>query len=166
MSAVCLLPPHWKLMCMNRHFFSPFMCIFLLHYVETEQHCAYTEIFSFIHVCNSLALCGNRALVCMHRHFSVHSHAFFSCTAQKVSTIANVQIFFQPTTCVYLFNHVGTWKLSTIVYTAMFVTPHQWPTPSESIAIFCVRKLVSCVTHLSVLIQIILLFFRIILLFK
>jgi len=29
----------------------------------------------------------------------------------------------------------------------MFVKPHQWPTPSESIAIYCVRKLVSCVTH-------------------
>ena len=31
----------------------------------------------------------------------------------------------------------------------MFVKPHQWPTPSESIAIYCVRKLVSCVTNLQ-----------------
>ena len=34
-------------------------------------------------------------------------------------------------------------------WTSMFVKPHQWPTPSESIAIYCVRKLVSCVTHLQ-----------------
>jgi len=34
-------------------------------------------------------------------------------------------------------------------HSAMFVKPHQWPTPSESIAIYCVRKLVSCVTHLQ-----------------
>ena len=27
--------------------------------------------------------------------------------------------------------------------------PQQWPTPSESIAIYCVRKLVSCITHLQ-----------------
>ena len=32
---------------------------------------------------------------------------------------------------------------------AIFVKPHQWPTPSESIAIYCVRKVVSCVTHLQ-----------------
>jgi len=32
---------------------------------------------------------------------------------------------------------------------AIFVKPQQWPTPSESIAIYCVRKLVSCVTHLQ-----------------
>jgi len=31
----------------------------------------------------------------------------------------------------------------------MFVKPQQWPTPSESIAIYCVRKLVSCITHLQ-----------------
>jgi len=30
-----------------------------------------------------------------------------------------------------------------------FVKPQQWPTPSESIAIYCVMKLVSCVTHLQ-----------------
>jgi len=34
-------------------------------------------------------------------------------------------------------------------YTAIFVKPQQRPTPSESIAIYCVRKLVSCVTHLQ-----------------
>ena len=32
---------------------------------------------------------------------------------------------------------------------AIFVKPQQWPTPSESIAIYCVRKLVSCITHLQ-----------------
>ena len=32
---------------------------------------------------------------------------------------------------------------------SIFVKPHQWPTPSESIAIYCVRKLVSCVAHLQ-----------------
>jgi len=31
----------------------------------------------------------------------------------------------------------------------IFVKPQQWPTPSESIAIYCVSKLVSCVTHLQ-----------------
>jgi len=31
----------------------------------------------------------------------------------------------------------------------IFVKPQQWPTPSESIAIYCLRKLVSCVTHLQ-----------------
>ena len=30
---------------------------------------------------------------------------------------------------------------------AIFVKPQQWPTPSESIAIYCVRKLVSCITQ-------------------
>ena len=30
---------------------------------------------------------------------------------------------------------------------AIFVKPQQWPTPSESIAIYCVRELVSCVLH-------------------
>ena len=34
-------------------------------------------------------------------------------------------------------------------HSAMFVKPQQWPTPSESIAIYCVRKLVSCITHLQ-----------------
>jgi len=37
----------------------------------------------------------------------------------------------------------------TYMYIAMFVKPQQWPTPSELIAIYCVRKLVSCVTHLQ-----------------
>jgi len=32
---------------------------------------------------------------------------------------------------------------------AIFVKPQQGPTPSESIAIYCVRKLVSCFTHLQ-----------------
>ena len=36
-----------------------------------------------------------------------------------------------------------------IVIEGIFVKPQQWPTPSESIAIYCVRKLVSCVTHLQ-----------------
>ena len=31
-------------------------------------------------------------------------------------------------------------------HSALFVKPQQWPTPSESIAIYCVRKLVSCYT--------------------
>ena len=30
---------------------------------------------------------------------------------------------------------------------AIIVKSQKWPTPSESIAIYCVRKLVSCVTH-------------------
>jgi len=34
-------------------------------------------------------------------------------------------------------------------HSAIFVKPQQWPTPSESIAIYCVRKLVSYVTHLQ-----------------
>ena len=34
-------------------------------------------------------------------------------------------------------------------HSAKFVKPQQWPTPSESIAIYCVRKLVSCITHLQ-----------------
>jgi len=34
-------------------------------------------------------------------------------------------------------------------HSAIFVKPQQWPTPSESIAIYCVRKLVLCVTHLQ-----------------
>jgi len=38
---------------------------------------------------------------------------------------------------------------STTAWEAIFVKPQQWPTPSESIAIFCVRKLFSCVTHLQ-----------------
>ena len=37
----------------------------------------------------------------------------------------------------------------TYLLRAIFVKPQQWPTPSESIAIYCVRKLVSCVTHLQ-----------------
>jgi len=36
-----------------------------------------------------------------------------------------------------------------IATTAIIVKPQQWPTPSESIAIYCVRKLVSCLTHLQ-----------------
>jgi len=39
------------------------------------------------------------------------------------------------------------WDL--IKNSAIFVKPQQWPTPSESIAIYCVRKLVSCITHLQ-----------------
>jgi len=38
---------------------------------------------------------------------------------------------------------------SVITYEGIFVKPQQWPTPSESIAIYCVRKLVSCITHLQ-----------------
>jgi len=34
-------------------------------------------------------------------------------------------------------------------HSAIFVKPQQWPTPSESIAIYCVWKLLSCVTHLQ-----------------
>jgi len=34
-------------------------------------------------------------------------------------------------------------------HSAIFVKPQQWPTPSEAIAIYCVGKLVSCVTHLQ-----------------
>ena len=34
-------------------------------------------------------------------------------------------------------------------YYPTFAKPQQWPTPSESIAIYCVRKLVSCITHLQ-----------------
>ena len=34
-------------------------------------------------------------------------------------------------------------------HSAIFVKPQQWPTPSESIAIYCVRKLVSWITHLQ-----------------
>ena len=33
-------------------------------------------------------------------------------------------------------------------YNAIIVKPQQWPTPSESIAIYCIRKLVSCFTDL------------------
>ena len=36
-----------------------------------------------------------------------------------------------------------------IIGSAIFVKPQQWPTPSESIAIYCIRKLVSCITHLQ-----------------
>jgi len=32
-------------------------------------------------------------------------------------------------------------------HSAIIVKSQQWPTPSESIAIYCVRKPVSCVTH-------------------
>ena len=38
---------------------------------------------------------------------------------------------------------------SSDIDTVLFVKPQQWPTPSESIAIYCVRKLVSCITHLQ-----------------
>ena len=34
-------------------------------------------------------------------------------------------------------------------HSAVIVKSQQWPTPSESIAIYCARKVVSCVTHLS-----------------
>ena len=34
-------------------------------------------------------------------------------------------------------------------HSALFVKPQQWPTPSESIAIYCVRKLVSCGFYLN-----------------
>jgi len=35
------------------------------------------------------------------------------------------------------------------IFIAIFVKPQQWPTPSESIAIYCGRKLFWCVTHLQ-----------------
>jgi len=41
------------------------------------------------------------------------------------------------------------WKCNTVYHAAIFVKPQQWPTPSESIAIYCVRKLVSCIPHLQ-----------------
>ena len=40
-------------------------------------------------------------------------------------------------------------ELAITSITAIFVKPQPWPTPSESIAIYCVRKLVSCITHLQ-----------------
>jgi len=39
--------------------------------------------------------------------------------------------------------------INNFIQSAIFVKPQQWPTPSESIAIYCVRKLVSCITHLQ-----------------
>jgi len=36
-----------------------------------------------------------------------------------------------------------------LLTSTIFVKPQQWPTPRESIAIYCVRKLVSCDTHLQ-----------------
>jgi len=39
--------------------------------------------------------------------------------------------------------------LCELMVLAIFVKPQQWPTPSESIAIYCIRKLVSHVTHLQ-----------------
>ena len=38
-------------------------------------------------------------------------------------------------------------------HSAIFVKWQQWPTPSESVAIYCVRKLVSCITHLQSLFE-------------
>ena len=47
----------------------------------------------------------------------------------------------------YIFN--AKYQLPMWCKPAIFVKPQQWPTPSESIAIYCVRKVVSCVTHLQ-----------------
>ena len=41
------------------------------------------------------------------------------------------------------------WFMLVLIIQQIFVKPQQWPAPSESIAIYCVRKLVSCVTHLQ-----------------
>jgi len=58
-------------------------------------------------------------------------------------------VFFQVLVRVVLID--GNWLLVKCnrAIPAIFVKPQQWPTPSESIAIYCVRKLVSCITHLQ-----------------
>jgi len=53
----------------------------------------------------------------------------------------------KPMMIIYLFHESKICSIT--MFISMFVKPHQWPTPSESIAIYCVRKLVSCVTHLQ-----------------
>ena len=40
-------------------------------------------------------------------------------------------------------------KINILYNSAIIVKSQQWPPASESIAIYCVRKLVSCVTHLQ-----------------
>ena len=46
-------------------------------------------------------------------------------------------------------NNDSCWLSETAADQPIFIKPQQWPTPSEFIAIYCVRKLVSCVTHLK-----------------
>ena len=58
--------------------------------------------------------------------------------------VVELQIILASVCGVVLFLRSGIGRGS-----AIFVQPQQWPTPSESIAIYCVRKLVSCITHLQ-----------------
>jgi len=59
--------------------------------------------------------------------------------------------------CSRLFEESPAWFCSHVLamiqactyHSAIIAKPQQWPTPSESIANYCVRKLVSCVTHLQ-----------------
>jgi len=64
--------PTWKLMRTNRHFFSPFTWFFLLLWAKT------------------------RALLRMHRIFTIYSHALFFCTMWKQHYLCTHRHFFSP----------------------------------------------------------------------
>ena len=90
------------------------------------------------------------------------------CPASAPASLAGNRLFYSSTVKGYntatiqaLALQPAVWGISCLVLlpspcndsactyrSAIFVKPQQWPTPSESIAIYCVRKLVSCVTHL------------------
>ena len=65
---------------------------------------------------------------------------------------SNEMILFSPYTCRLVKKQAllsANFRKNIYYNSAMFLKPHQWPTPSESIAIYCVRKLDSCIAHLQ-----------------
>ena len=89
---------------------------------------------------NVLAKFVDIMCICFYMHFP-----YFMCHCTKYTTIQTLAL--QP----------AVWGISCLVllpspcndsactyHSALFVKPQQWPTPSELIAIYCGRKLVSC----------------------
>jgi len=73
------------------------------------------------------------------------------CTQSQVTDGNNYRLWL----CSRLFEESPAWFCSHLAmiqactyHSAIIVKPQQWPTPSESIAIYCVRKLASCVLHI------------------
>jgi len=73
----------------------------------------------------------------------------------KICLPINIYNNYRLLLCSRLFEESPAWFCSHLLamiqacthHRAIIVKLQQWPTPSESIAIYCVRKLVSCVAH-------------------
>ena len=107
--------------------------------------------FNFINTREALSLFGTNFLHLITFLMYNNHHSYF-CNVQQCDDTTIQAVALQPAvlgiSCQVLLPSPCNDSACTY-HSAIFVKPQQWHTPSESIAIYCERKLVSCVTHLQ-----------------